>query len=426
MHSLALTDRNYTFTGHEDDFNKMDDDAKIAVLQEMFPTAKSYDIKHTLKKSNAQWSRVVENLLTQAFLESGEEKLVMRGVDAFSEEHVARRGRKKQSRKFIKIQEEGSKRASSLPAEASANMPSSWETAKHDVDFISERMAIPHKIISSIYHAHAASLPDTITALLESSAQDGVEVSSDDPVVQAHAYELGREFPTVPASQLTALIRLTHPSTTSAHELATALTSIRMSAGSAQIQASYLPLDRSASPSPPRSLASRTYMTSSSAAVHSAAAHQAMSQASAAYRRGRSDKLMGQAAAYYSQLGRDHALAGAGALSGAADALVAAQSTATSVDLHGVTVKDAVRIARQKTESWSNAKGRRVMGMDGRVREEAGSGAAGATLRIITGVGRHSDGGVAKIGPAVGKMLLQEGWKFEVGPGSFLVIGRKR
>lgn len=135
---------------------------------------------------------------------------------------------------------------------------------------------------------------------------------------------------------------------------------------------------------------------------------------------------MGQAAGYYSQVGRDHALASAQATAAAADAFVAAQSTSTSIDLHGVTVKDAVRIARQKTESWSSSRGRRVMGMDGRMRNEGGSGADGAPLRIITGIGRHSDRGIAKIGPAVGRMLMQEGWKFEVGQGSFVVTGRNR
>lgn len=413
------------------EFDKLDDDTKTALLQEMFTSASSFTIRHTLKKCNGKWHQAMDELLNHAFLEQdhgqdGEGKVAMKGIDAFSEDNTARRGRKKKSKRFSQLHDDGEPRSTSLPTSSAGSQSNSWNTAKNDIDFLSDRLSIPPKLISSLYHAHGASVSGTIAAILESPAQDSVEVTSDDPIVQVHAYELGRAFPSIPASQLTALIRLTHPSINSAHELASALTAIRPPSGGIRIQANYIPLSRSVSPSPPRHSSTPRHIEPGSAAFHSAAHQQAISQASAAYRRGRSDRLMGQAAGYYSQVGRDHAMASVQATAAAADALVASQSTSSSIDLHGVTVKDAVRIARQKTESWSSARGRRVMGMDGRVRNEGGSGADGGSLRIITGVGRHSDRGIAKIGPAVGRMLMQEGWKFEVGQGSFVVTGRKR
>jgi hypothetical protein len=126
---------------------------------------------------------------------------------------------------------------------------------------------------------------------------------------------------------------------------------------------------------------------------------------------------MGGAAAYYSSLGHSYNAAAQAASSNAADALVASQSSATMLDLHGVNVKDAVRIAREGVTAWWA----RVGG--GR---EAGGGGGGGThtgYRIVTGKGMHSVGGKAKIGPAVGRMLIREGWRVQVGSGVLLVTG---
>lgn len=56
-----------------------------------------------------------------------------------------------------------------------------------------------------------------------------------------------------------------------------------------------------------------------------------------------------------------------------------------------------------------------------------GSGVGGGgLLKIVTGVGRHSQGGKARLGPAVGAMLLKEGWKVEFGEGFLVVLGKVR
>ena len=55
-----------------------------------------------------------------------------------------------------------------------------------------------------------------------------------------------------------------------------------------------------------------------------------------------------------------------------ADAFVSQQSTPTSLDLHGVTVADATRIAKQRTQSWWNSLGER------QIREWSGAGRRGA------------------------------------------------
>ena len=61
----------------------------------------------------------------------------------------------------------------------------------------------------------------------------------------------------------------------------------------------------------------------------------------------------------------------------------------------------------------------------GRGRGRTGDEEGGA-FRIVTGVGRHSAGGRGRLGPAVGGMLVREGWRVEVGEGVLVVRGRVR
>lgn len=108
--------------------------------------------------------------------------------------------------------------------------------------------------------------------------------------------------------------------------------------------------------------------------------------------------------------------------------LVNSQSKPGEVDLHGVRVQDAVRIAKEKVEWWWENEGRE-WAREGKVmdgRRGARGGGGGGLLKIVTGVGRHSQGGKARLGPAVGAMLLKEGWKIEFGEGFLMVLGKAR
>jgi hypothetical protein len=152
-------------------------------------------------------------------------------------------------------------------------------------------------------------------------------------------------------------------------------------------------------------------------ANHSHAASQAFNSASAAYRRGKSDRLMGGAAAYYAGLGHEHIRRAKAETSAQADALVTSQSTPTMIDLHGVSVSDAVRIAQSRTTEWWEGLGdSRYVG---------GSGSRGS-FGIVTGVGTHSRNNAPRIGPAVAKALVREGWKVQVERGEIFVTGKAR
>lgn len=141
--------------------------------------------------------------------------------------------------------------------------------------------------------------------------------------------------------------------------------------------------------------------------------HDAMASAASLYRRGASNPLYRQAAGYYASQAREHARRAQEATSAAADIYVDRQSTATIVDLHGVSVLDGVRIARQRAVQWWQT-----------LRESREGHLVDQSLTIITGVGHHNTGGVSPLRRAVAAALTRDGWKFRIETGKFIITSR--
>ena len=431
---------------YDEGLEKLSTMDKQDLFNEMFPTIKAFDISYTLKKNGDNFGRTVEDLLNQVFFKEvqeiyGDGEIATKGIDAFIDgANGTTKGRKGKAKR--KTQAKLLRRTSSTPAllgDKSTNSPSSpfpglskWDLGKKDVEFITQRTYLSPQAVSSQYHISGASLPKTIVAILASNPIENPHIGDPtDPVLDDHAAELGRDFPTLSSSHLHSLIHLTYPSTTSAHELAIAVTTtptapINHHGGIQLIPLYQRPhLSSSSDPSAPSQQTSAPSIPLSHptalalASTYMTARSTAFAQASAAYRKSRSSPLIGAAAGYYSQIGRDAATSVQKYNAAAADALVEAQSSASELDLHGVGVKDAVRIAKMKVEGWWEGSGR----ADWR-KAARGPGAEG--YRVVTGVGRHSESGRARLGPAVGGMLVREGWKVEVGTGVLVVTGRAR
>ncbi len=437
---MTQTLRVFDFDGHRlDDGTGLDRDRhdaeledlspleKSEVLKEMFTTAKDFDINYTLKKVDNNFGRAVEELLNQAFLE--EEGLrdggsyLKKGIDAFAEPAVTGRGRRGRKKKKQLTRRSSSTPTTGVDSSSKISSPSSrWDRAKEDVDFITQRTYISPKVVSSVYHKNSGSLAATIEAFCRSTEPDlnpNPYMSMASPsILEAHAAELSVDFQCLPYSKLAALVRLTHPSTASAHELARALTSQSGSNSSMKIIPQYLGRPPSPDSTPTTlSLGPMLPLSQPSATALAIARSNAFTQAQSAYRKSKSTPLMGGAASYYSSVGRDASASLRRHEAAAAEALVASQSRPGEVDLHGTTVKDAVNIARARVENWWDREGR----------EWARQGKAmGGGLRVITGAGRHSEGGRGRLGPAVGGMLVREGWKVEIGNGLIDVVGRAR
>ncbi|TID13232.1 hypothetical protein E2P81_ATG10085 [Venturia nashicola] len=387
-----------------DEFGHLDDDGKIARLCEMFPNEKLGDITYTLGKSKGNVTRSMDILLNHAWLNEtreGEEAISRRGIDAFDAEQGTRRNNKKnrRNRKFKSLDE-----YASSDLRSSSQAVNKWEIANADINFITMRTELSSPVVSSTYHKNEASRPKTILAIAKQNVAEQKSTSNSD-VLDMDAVGLSRSFPTISYDIAAALIRLTSPSISYAHDFAKAVSS--PSSSSSQIHRiipQYAPIriseDTDETPSPPAS----PYAGSSASLLATRGA--AFNQASHYYRKGKSDRLMGGAAAYYASVGREAHQALQATTAAEADALVSRQSTSTQLDLHGVNVKDATRIANHRVQQWWDNLGESKIKGGGRP-------GAGAGYQIITGVGHHSQGGVGKLGPAVFKSLASQGWKVE-------------
>jgi len=433
--------------GKLEDLDALDEDVKVMLLQELFGEhASRYSIQHTLRKCNGKWNAAMEELLNHVYFGEAEDsedggKLRTKGVEGFSEDKIVKRGRKTKA-KGQKLRALEERRTASLPTspeEGQSAAANKWQTAKEDVDFIASRTGLEVSIVKSTYNEQGARVPQTINALIKQTMDETKLVVTDDELVQANARELGRDFPSIAPVYLAALIRLTHPSTADAHELAKALVTKPKEAshaGGLQVIPVYArptisDIDpdaasprrkmHSASTSQPPSLASPVDPTTALRGnAYAAARAQAFAQASAAHRRAGSDRLMGGAAAHYSQVGRDLSALAFGASADAADALADRQSSSTHLDLHGMDVLNGVRIAQERTEVWWYRMG------ESKVNGRVGADDRGAGFSIVVGAGKHSAGGKAKLGPAVSKMLKSEGWRVESSGAVIVVKGKQR
>lgn len=125
-----------------------------------------------------------------------------------------------------------------------------------------------------------------------------------------------------------------------------------------------------------------------------------------------------QAASVYAERAHSQTLALTAQTSRTADAHVARQSTATTIDLHGVCVTDGVRITRARVWSWWEGL------KDYEYRHGKKGMREGEGLTVVTGMGNHSVGGVSRLRQAVGAYLRNDGWRVETGTGRFYVTGR--
>jgi hypothetical protein len=410
------------------DFEELDEAAKVKCLQGIFKTVSRYSIQHTLRKYNGKWNATVDELLSQAsFVDVGdgdnEDFVVAKGIDGFTDDRLLHRGRRRKA-KNKRTKNVVERRSSSLPGLAEVNnveTRNTWNTATEEIGFVAARMGMSTASVSSIYYANGTSMSHTIAAILRSVIKDKLDTNVGDATVSAQAAELAREFPTISNAYLEALLKVTNSSLDTARELARALTSKSSSdGGGIHILPSFAPLGdvdmgakwneatrkaKSAASSRSPSLDVASSATRRDTYAHAQAL--AFSKAGAAHRKAKSDRLMGGAAAYYGQLGREYAALSSSAAAETADRLVASQSTTNELDLHGVDVVNAVRIAQEKVEAWWEGLG------ESRVNGRVGAEDRLAGYRIVVGLGRHSEGGRSRLGPAVTKMLKQEGWRFE-------------
>ncbi|KAF2848629.1 hypothetical protein T440DRAFT_428244 [Plenodomus tracheiphilus IPT5] len=419
--------------GYFKETEHFDVQTKELLLAETFPNLRLDFVTRTLKKCNNDYDKATDELLNHVYFEEAratpsEDGPIAKGIDAFSEDHhVPHRGKKGKAKKQKKVNLAD---FDSVCSSESDRPPANrWLNTQRDVDFITSRTDVPVHMASSLYHQHGASLSATILDIVRRNIKAHENETEPDPALVQDATALLADFPTIDVKHALALVRLTTPSTTRAYELGKALAQQPASEtggkGGIKLDFRYTPfnlsdptLESTTSKLPALAPSARPRDAASTARARS----EAFQQASAAFRKGRSTPLMRAAAGYYAQEGRDLS-ANLRAMSAAeADTFVMSQSGPSYLDLHGVTVADATRIAKQRTQVWWNGLGEQ------KIPEWSGAGrrGGGEAFRIITGLGRHSEGGRGKLGPAVAKTLVNEGWKVVIEPGELFVTGLAR
>lgn len=415
--------------GYYKDTEQFDTKTKEQLLAETFPNLRPELVAYTLKKCNDDFGKATDELLNHAYFEDartspGDEATpVAKGIDAFFEgHHVPQKSRKGKGKKKQKLSMYELSSANSSGTDLSGpTTPNRWQNSSRDIEFIVVRTRLSPKLVSSLYHERSASLSATILAFVnkDMKAHEGQEPEAGSV---EDAMALNADFPSIGLHQAVALVHLADGSPDKARDLAKALTEQPASEtggkGGIKLDLRYAPVNLednepqvSKLPDLPSSI--RPHSTASVALRR----NEAFDKAAAAHRRG---GYMKAAAGYYAQEGRNYN-ANMKVMSQAdADAFVAQQSSSNILDLHGVTVADATRIARQRTQAWWNSLGEQ------RIAEYGGARGGIGSYRIIVGLGRHSADGRGKLGPAVVKALVKDGWKVEVGSGELLVTGVNR
>ncbi|KAJ5125879.1 hypothetical protein N7476_009793 [Penicillium atrosanguineum] len=416
-------------------FSSGSDEETIESLVQMFPTISLLDITQSLKKSGGDPTKCMDVLLNLAFFDESQiadddtRIAVPKGIDGFMEgsgDIGYGKGSKKNRGKKQKLRQGFSHSSTSSPP------LNKWETGKADIEFISSRTPdLPKEKVSSIYHANGGSLFPTIRSIALSNCPKDVHEIDEDPVMLTQVAELAGAFPNLQTTTLIGLLKVTSNMPSAATDFATVLARRpSLSDVSNIIKFTAAPIDLSEEDnvggSGSRSRSSEVaadgpdYAQATAAAnAHFAAGSAAYNQARESYRRSKSNHLFSAATAVYRESAEKNFIRGRAQLSLASDRLVDNQSTKYDLDLHGITVANAVRIARERVQYWWDNLG------DAKYVRGGGKHVHGG-YKIITGVGNHSHDGTSRLGPAVSRMLIQEGWRVEIDRGFLLVTGAAR
>jgi len=322
-------------------------------------------------------------------------------------------------------------------AEDDKDRPSKWDIISQEADRFSKALGIPYTVVRSVINKHGPGAPAlTLRELLERFGN--VEIEGDlDHREQLHQLSLdfGKE---VEVEHLDRLLRMCSDkdelfklaeilqlrsspmiALSPNKPISLKLESFASGSQTPQVGENWTVVGNSlrAPPRSPWQSGQRpldSFAAANVAGAYQAARNEAFEKSRAAYRKSKSDKLMGGVAAYYSDMGKDYDVKTKEYGNMAAESLVAEQSTDDTLDLHGVTVPQAQKIARLETTQWWS-----------RVKED-NHGRGIKPYRIITGKGRHSERGESKILPAVFKMLKRENWNIQAIGGHILVYGAKK
>lgn len=433
-------------------FNQDSEESKLAQLHNIFTELKEYDIKYALKKASGDFQTALDDLLNIQYLQSTGQQA--KGIDGFfqPDEEVGkksrgkRKGKKASSSNNIHIDV---MKAIETSGSGEKEMKCGYSPQRRmlvtnrclidqdEISYIADRLNVPFSEVSDIYYRKKCSSASTAVEIINQYISLGIE--TQDEAGKKQAQDLAQKYRNVPERYMPTVVQFTDSMPQWADDIAALLSKhFAKHPWSQKLDLSYTltPLAQDDlegfEPVPPgKTNGKRVAKPSTSrpgqpadpsvyaqvaerANRYNQAKREAAASASRLNRRGASSPLYRQAAGYYSDVAREQGRLAQQASSTAADLLVDQQSTRTSIDLHGVYVQDGVRIARERVQAWWAGLG-----------DFKSEKARQQHFTVITGLGRHSAGGVSQLRQAVAAALLQDGWKLQVETGHFVVKGRR-
>lgn len=295
---------------------------------------------------------------------------------------------------------------------------SRWDQINSDVDWITRVLSLPKSTVQSAYHSHSSSLPAALNALLEDTKWEDYRAAPDH---EDHYARMIKSYPGLGANKIKDILNATKEQLSLANEVANVLSAWRPTIGaitSTLKHTSIEPKDRARTEVAEEAVSSDLTAAEcrARAAEYAERRDTAFRQAAAAYQRSKSDSLQGGTAMHYAEIGRGYD-ARMRSFNMRAAHLSASQKSGgdkTDLDLHGLSVHEALVVVKQGVNAWYS--GTRMLE----------SGSLVTPFRVVTGLGTHSVNGEARLLPAVRKYLEREGWKVTVSGGSILVTGLDR
>ncbi|KAF4976312.1 hypothetical protein FZEAL_6997 [Fusarium zealandicum] len=416
-------------------FNEDSDETKVLLLQSMFSELKEFDIKHCLKKANGDFQTALDDLLNIQYLKStGQEQ---KGVDGFFQPDAGAGKKKKRNGKKGKKPLETDTSTSSSGSSSPAIDDLKEMKRQDEIAYLADRLDLPFGVVSDIFYKKRCASGATAVEILDQYISQGIE--TQDEQGKKFAQELVQKYRNVPEKYMSTIVQVTGSISQESDDIAVLLSRhFTKNPWTQKLSLDYpltpLPQDdiegfetvtsgKAISSKMTTPLALKSGMSGGPSAYAQAAdrasqynraKREAAASAAQLSRRGGSNPLYRQAAGYYAEVAREQGRYASQATSTAADLLVEKQSSASSIDLHGVYVQDGVRIARQRVQAWWSGLG-----------EFRTDKARQQPFTVVTGLGRHSAGGVSQLRQAVAAALLQDGWKMQVETGRFVIKGRR-
>jgi hypothetical protein len=432
--------RSESTISNRQDYIKMDTLSEYEAFQFLrntFPNPSDTELRETIKAFGGDVGRAVDILLNteynnriqKATQQNQPDSIVGDGDDEDDSSWAPRRPRRVARRHisgsvtptdpaFPALRCIVSPQKSPVSSRSKSPVRSKWDALDSRIAFLSQCLSLPTTKVRSAFHVNAGSLPRTLRDLLKEIPPGRYDRDIVD--------NLKNSFKRVDEDSLRKIVLGTNHNLDGTMELARILDHDRDNTNSRITP-------RTKSPTP---LVTTTNLTSpdsspriqddgkgsyedmSSLRSHYLAKrNEAFAAASESYQKSKSDSLRSGVSAYYASLGREYDTKYRYYSRLSANCLVAERQTRPNeLDLHGVSVKDAVRLIEEGITAWWA----RVS-----VIRERGETKALESFVVIVGKGGRNLGG-SKLGPAVRAWLRRNGWGFHEARGEIIVWGLRK